>query len=500
MKALLVYPEVPNTFWSFRYALPFIAKRAVHPPLGLLTVGAMMPHTWEKRLVDMNVTPLRDRDLAWADTVFISAMMVQRDAARRVIDRAGQTGVQVVAGGPLFTAEPEAFEDVDHLVLNEAEITFPRFLSDLGQGAPRHLYTTSAFPDIARTPIPLWSLLTMRKYVSMSLQYSRGCPFQCEFCDITVLYGRKVRTKSRDQVLEELEALYRSGWRGGVFFVDDNFIGNRAALKRDVLPAMIRWMERRHYPFSFSTEASVDLADDDDLMTRMVRAGFEGVFVGIETPEEESLKECRKNQNRNRDLIASVQRMHRKGLRVRGGFIVGFDHDSSSVFERQVRFIQKTRIVTAMVGLLNAPRGTPLYRRILREGRLLPNMTGDNTDASTNIVPKMGYDALHRGYRQVLQGIYAARPYSERVRDFLREYRPEVRRPVHLHSGHIRFHAGYAGAAFKSLVQLGIRDSERKYYWKLLLWTLFRRPFLLPMAMAYAIYGYHFRKVFAGLL
>ena len=500
MKSLLVYPRVPDTFWSFRHALPFIAKRALHPPLGLLTVGAMMPHTWEKRLVDMNVTPLRDQDLAWADTVFISAMQVQQASALGVIDRARAAGVRVVAGGPLFTAEPEAYGYVDHLVLNEAEITFPRFLSDLGQGNPQRVYATKEFPDVRMTPIPLWGLVKMNKYVSMSLQYSRGCPFHCEFCDITVLYGRKVRTKSREQVLEELEALYRSGWRGGVFFVDDNFIGNRGRLKRDVLPAMIRWMEKRRYPFSFSTEASVDLADDNELMSMMIRAGFEGVFVGIETPEEESLKECRKNQNRNRDLVACVQRMHRKGLIVRGGFIVGFDNDSSSVFERQIRFIQQSRIITAMVGLLNAPRGTLLYQRVLREGRLLPAMTGDNTDASTNIVPKMGYEALHRGYCRILQGIYAARPYYERVRDFIVEYRPEIRRPFRVHPGHIRFHAGYVGAVFKSVIQLGIRDGERRYYWRLLFWTLLRRPFLLHMALAYSIYGYHFRKVFAGLL
>jgi radical SAM superfamily enzyme YgiQ (UPF0313 family) len=500
MRILLVYPEYPGTFWSFKYALPFISKKAVHPPLGLLTVAAMLPHTWEKRLVDMNTSPLQEKDLEWADLVFVSAMLVQKTSVEKVIRLCVAKGVPVVAGGPLFTSESEAFPYVDYLILNEAEITLSQFMADLNHGNPKHIYSTDEFPDITRTPVPLWGLLNMSKYVSMTLQYSRGCPFQCEFCDITNLYGRKVRTKHRDQLIDELDSLYKTGWRGGVFFVDDNFIGNSKKLKQEILPAIIHWMEKKRFPFSFGTEASINLSDDRDLMEMMVRAGFSNVFVGIETPNEESLKECAKIQNRNRNMVDCVRRIQHVGLEIRGGFIVGFDNDSPSVFEKQIQLIKESRIVTAMVGLLNAPRGTRLYERVRKEGRLLPAISGDNTDASTNIVPKMGYETLVRGYRYILKDIYCARPYFERVRDFLKEYHPEIKRPFKFHPGYVRFHSGYAFAFFRSLFLLGIKDSERKYYWKLIFWTIFRRPALLPNALAFAIYGFHFRKFFQGVL
>lgn len=500
MKVLLVYPEYPGTFWSFKYALTFISKKALHPPLGLLTVAAMLPHTWEKRLIDMNISQLKEKDLEWADLVFVSAMLVQKATVKKVIERCVQKKIPVIAGGPLFTSEPEAFPDVSHLVLNEAEITLPRFLADLSHGNPKRVYSTDEFPDITKTPPPLWDLVNMGRYASMTLQYSRGCPFQCEFCDITNLFGRKVRTKSRDQIIDELNSLHKAGWRGGVFFVDDNFIGNRRKLKQEILPAIIQWMEKKRYPFTFATEASIDLSDDQELMELMVRAGFDGVFVGIETPDDGSLKECAKSQNRNRDIVECVQRIQRTGLTVRGGFIVGFDNDSPPIFEKQIQLIQKSRIITAMVGLLNAPRGTRLYERIQKEGRLLPDISGDNTDTSTNIIPKMGYETLIHGYRYILRGIYCAHPYYERVRDFLKEYRPEIHRPRRFHPGYIRLHSGYALAFFKSVFLLGIKDRERKYYWKLIFWTVFRRPVLLPNAIAFAIYGFHFRKVFEGVL
>jgi len=328
MKALLVYPNYPDTFWSFKHALKFISKKAVHPPLGLLTIASMLPDEWEKRLRDMNVEALGDRDLEWADYVFISAMAVQKESIKDIVHRCKKRGVKIVAGGPLFTAAHEDFEGIDHFVLNEAEITLPFFLADLEKGVAEPIYASDEFPDVRQTPIPRWDLAFMKKYVSMNIQYSRGCPFNCEFCDITVLYGRKVRTKGKEQILGELESLYNSGWRGSVFFVDDNFIGNRGKLKGDILPAIIEWMKKRKDPFTFSTEASINLSDDEELMRMMVRAGFDAVFVGIETPDEESMAECNKFQNRNRDLVGCVRKIQKFGLRVRGGFIVGFDNDS----------------------------------------------------------------------------------------------------------------------------------------------------------------------------
>ncbi|HEY6871952.1 MAG TPA: radical SAM protein, partial [Geobacteraceae bacterium] len=376
MKILLVYPHYPDTFWSFRHALKFIGRKASFPPLGLLTVAAMLPGEWEKRLVDMNVRALSDEDLAWADCVFISAMTIQRQSAREVIARCRRLGVKTVAGGPLFTACHEDFPDVDHMVLNEAELTLPPFLDDLLRGEPRHLYTDERRADLRETPIPLWDLADVRQYAAMNIQYSRGCPFDCEFCDITGLFGRTPRTKELTQLIAELESLYARGWRGAIFFVDDNFIGDRKKLKREVLPAMIDWMERKGRPFYFYTEASIDLADDGHLMELMVRAGFEEVFVGIETPHEDGLAESGKVQNRNRDLLASVRRLQQAGLQVHGGFIVGFDSDPPSIFERQIRFIQESGIVTAMVGVLSVLRGTKLYQRLSREGRLLCDTSG----------------------------------------------------------------------------------------------------------------------------
>jgi radical SAM superfamily enzyme YgiQ (UPF0313 family) len=498
MKVLLVYPKYPDTFWSFKYALTFISKKALHPPLGLLTVAAMLPEEWEKRLVDLNVANLKDQDLEWADYVFIGAMTVQKESARQVISRCKERGKKIVAGGPLFTAACEDFQEVDHLVLNEAETTLPLFLHDLAEGKATHLYTSKAFPDLKKTPVPLWELINMKRYVSMNIQYSRGCPFMCEFCDITTLYGRKTRTKSVGQILDELEILYSLGWRGGIFFVDDNFIGNKKKLREDVLPLMIDWMKKRKYPFDFATEASIDLADDEELMKLMIRAGFESVFVGIETPDNESLKECNKFQNTNRDLITSVNKIQKLGLRVRGGFIVGFDHDSPETFERLIEFVQKSRIVTAMVGMLNAPRGSRLYERLQKEDRLLKDISGDNTDFSTNIVPKMGYEKLAEGYRKVISGIYSPGLYYERVKAFLREYRPLEKRKRSFHFKYIWSHFGYIGAPLKTIVVLGIKDKARLYYWKLLFWSLFRRPRLLPMAITYSIYGFHFRKVFGS--
>jgi radical SAM superfamily enzyme YgiQ (UPF0313 family) len=383
MNILLVYPEFPDTFWSFKYALRFVGKKASSPPLGLVTVAAMLPKEWNMRLVDMNVTPLQAGDLYWADYVFISAMLVQRASVLKVIARAKQAGKKIVAGGPLFTAEAESFADVDYLILNEAELTLRPFLADLEQGKPQHLYRTSEYPDICQTPVPLWNLIDLKQYESMSVQFSRGCPFNCDFCNVTALLGHRPRTKTKDQIIAELDSLYALGWRRNIFFVDDNFIGNKKILKEEILPALIEW-RRDKVGCLFITEASINLADDIELMDMMVQAGFVSVFVGIETPSEESLAECHKVQNKNRNLVDSVKRLHNKGLQVMGGFIVGFDSDTPSIFQRQIDFIQNSGIVTAMVGLLQAPYGTKLYERLQDEGRVIDAMNGDNADGLTN--------------------------------------------------------------------------------------------------------------------
>ncbi|MBN1430958.1 MAG: B12-binding domain-containing radical SAM protein [Anaerolineae bacterium] len=485
MKILLIYPEFPDTFWSFKHALKFIRKKASAPPLGLLTVAAMLPHGWEKRLVDLNVTELTQDDLEWADYVFISAMIVQRDSSQAVIAHCKEAGVKIVAGGPLFTMEPERFPDVDHLVLNEAELTLPTFLSDLAHGCAQNIYTTTEFPDIQQTPAPLWSLVNFNHYSTVSIQFSRGCPFNCDFCNVTALLGRRPRLKTAKQIVAELDGLYALGWHKGVFFVDDNFIGNKKQLKSEVLPALIEWRKGKS-GMPFNTEVSINLADDPELMSLMTQAGFDTVFVGIETPNEDSLIECSKIQNKNRDLVESVKQLQRAGLQVQGGFIVGFDHDPPSIFRQQIDFIQKSGIVTAMVGLLQAPPGTRLYDRLLSEGRLLNDMSGDNADGSTNIIPQMGLETLREGYHKILEQIYTPQAYYARVLTFLREYQPPKIR-THLDVQHIL-------ALGRSIYQLGIRGVERAHYWKLFFWTLFRRPRLFPLAITLAIYGFHFRR------
>jgi len=486
MRILLVYPEFPDTFWSFKHALRFIRKKAASPPLGLLTVSALLPPEWEKRLGDLNVTNLTSNDLAWADYVFISAMIVQRDAARALIDRCKQFGVKVVAGGPLFTMEHAQFPEVDHFVLNEAELTLPLFLEDLANGHAQPLYATSEYPDIHHTPAPMWQLVNFKNYDTFSIQFSRGCPFSCDFCNVTALLGHRPRTKTATQIIAELDSLYALGWRKSIFFVDDNFIGNKKQIKAEILPALIEWRKGKT-GMPFSTEVSINLVDDPELLNLMTHAGFDTVFVGIETPNEGSLAECSKNQNKGRDLVESVKQLQRAGLQVQGGFIVGFDNDPPSIFQQQIDFIQKSGIVTAMVGLLQAPPGTRLYERLRKEGRLVNEMSGDNVDGSTNIIPKMGLESLQEGYRKLLAQIYAPKFYYERVRTFLREYHPpEIR--LHLDTQ-------YFLALWRSIYRLGIRGVERVQYWRLFFWTLFHHPRLFPLAITLAIMGFHFRQV-----
>ena len=324
----------------------------------------------------------------------------------------------------------------------------------------------------------------------MNLQYSRGCPFNCEFCDITFLDGRIPRTKNKEQVMAELDAIYNHGWRGALFIVDDNFIGNKNKLKEEILPAIIEWQKKKRYPFALLTEVSINLVDDEELMQLMTKAGFSKVFIGIETPNEASLTECSKNQNLSRDLVAAVKNIHNHGLEVMAGFIVGFDNDPSTIFKTQINFIQKSGIVTAMVGLLNAPRGTRLHQRLKRENRLLKeDFTGDNVDCSLNFVPKMNRESLINGYKNILNTIYAPKQYYARIKTLLNEYRPKAK------VGRSQMQWRSALGLINSMWFLGIREKGRRYYWRMFASTLVTRPRVFPLFVTLSVYGYHFRKV-----
>jgi radical SAM superfamily enzyme YgiQ (UPF0313 family) len=491
MKILLINPEVPNTFWSLKGALKFVSKKALLPPLGLLTVAAMLPEYFEKKLIDMNVTALRDRDIKWADYVFITGMAIQKSSVDQIIERCKTLNARIVAGGPLFTAFPEAYSNVDHLVLKEAEITLPAFINDLEKGCPESFYTTEEKPDLKNTPIPQWDLINMKKYAVMCIQYSRGCPFNCDFCDITALLGHKVRTKTTGQIIDELESLYVHKWRGDVFFVDDNFIGKRQQLKNELLPTIINWMNKRKRPFAFSTQVSIDMVDDEELMTLMVRAGFESVFIGIESPNDSSLAECNKMQNTGRDIVAAVKKIQQFGMQVQAGFILGFDNDKPGVFDKLISLIQDSGVVTAMVGLLNAPPGTKLYKKLMSENRLIKTATGDNMDGTMNFTPKMDIHELLGGYLKVLNTIYSQKYYCKRIKTFLKNYHFGDKARLKVRYCDIK-------AFFRSMWRIGIIEKGKMYYWMLMLWAI-RSPRRLLMAVRLSIYGFHFRRMLKNM-
>ncbi|MFH1034405.1 MAG: B12-binding domain-containing radical SAM protein [Pseudomonadota bacterium] len=493
MKALLVYPGYPDTFWSFRYALRFVRPKAAFPPLGLLTVAAMLPGQWDKKVVDLNVEPLRDEHLRWADLVFISAMVVQRASTQEVLERCQALGRPVVGGGPLFTHLRRELKGVEHVIAGEAEANLPAFLADLAAGRPKALYQGQGFPDLATTPIPSWELIDLANYRSMSVQFSRGCPFDCDFCDVVALFGRKPRLKTPEQVLAELQGLYRLGWRGTVMMVDDNFIGHQARTKA-LLARVKQWQDQRQRPFAFLTQASVNLADDPEMLTLMAGANFTEVFLGLETPAAASLQECHKRQNQGRDLLEAVRTIQGYGLEVMGGFIVGFDADPPTIFRDQVRFIKEAAIPTAMVGLLSLMPGTRLWERMAGQDRLLGLPTGDNAmdERALNFLPKMGVASLLEGYRYILDRLYEPRAYYRRVLTFLRRRGTALQRRVRPRR---RFSRADLAAGARILWRLGFLDRSRLSFWGFLARVGLRRPAGIAEAMGFAATGYHLRMV-----
>jgi radical SAM superfamily enzyme YgiQ (UPF0313 family) len=486
MKILLISPQTPDTFWSFKHVLRFVSKRASFPPLGLLTVAAMLPADWELRLADLNVRRLKDADLRWADFVMISAMIVQKDSVRNIVARCRALRKTVIAGGPLFTTGHEGFPEIQHFVLGEAEELMPQIVEDLLNNRLQHIYKAPRWPDLAQTPVPRWDLIDLHDYVTMPAQFSRGCPFLCEFCDITVMNGRVPRTKSPARMIAELEALRARGWREMVFIVDDNFIGDKPRT-RALLREMIQWRRRTGAEMGFLTEASVNLADDAELCALMVEAGFTKVFVGIETPSAEALAECRKMQNRGRDLVEAVHTLQKFGLEVMGGFIVGFDSDKADIFKRQFEFIQRSGVVTAMVGLLTALPQTRLYDRLKTEGRLVAETSGNNTDTALNFKPKLNREFLQSGYRDLMKKLYEPKVYYQRARVFLKNHKTTA--------PSLRLSPADFIAFLKSLWLLGVWYRGRRAYWRFCLGTLVRRPSQFRCAIEFAIIGYHFRRV-----
>jgi len=488
MRVLLAYPETPDTFWSFTHVVRLVSRKSAYPPLGLLTVAAMLPRDWELRIVDLNVEPLTDAEVRWADYVMVSGMLVHRTSVAAIVDRCIANGTPVIAGGPLFTTCHAAFPRIQHFVLGEAEDVLPQLIEDMRAGTVRPTYEGAGRPDISRIPPPRWDLIDLRSYVTMAVQFSRGCPYDCEFCDITIMNGRVPRTKSPEQIIAELEALLRHGWTGMVFVVDDNFIGDRTRAKT-LLRALVEWRERTLPPLGFLTEASLNLADDAELCALMVRAGFRKVFVGIETPCLESLAECHKTQNQRRDLVQAVKTLQRSGLHVMGGFIVGFDSDPHDIFERQFEFIQRSGVATAMVGLLTALPQTRLYERLRREGRIESESNGDNADL--NFTPRLDRQYLVDGYRTLMRRLYEPANYYRRCRTFLASYRPggpRLPRPPR-----------DLLALLRSLWLLGVRHRGRTAYWLFFWSTLLRQPRQMPHAVELSIFGHHYRRVAARL-
>ncbi len=482
---LMVYPEIPDTYWSFKHTLPMIGKKAVIPPLGLMTVAAILPEGYNVKLVDMNVTGLDEDDIIDSDLVFISAMIIQKESFNRVVEICNRLGKKVVAGGPYPSSSHEKIKGVDYFVLNEAEITLGDFVRDYEKGEPQKIYSSDERPDLELTPVPRFDLIDINVYTNLALQYSRGCPFNCEFCDIIEMFGRKPRTKSVEKFLEELDAAYETGYTGSLFIVDDNFIGNRRKV-RELLRGVYRWQEEKGFPFRFFTEVSIDIAHDHELLELMASAGFDMLFIGIETPDTEGLKHAQKGQNLKGNLLESVKRIQGYGMEVTAGFIVGFDTDTEDIFQRQIDFIQNAGIPIAMVGMLLALPNTQLFRRLKREGRLTERETaGNNThELQLNFIPKMDEKVLVEGYNRIISEIYTPEKYFKRAATLIERFPREQRIKSSITFTSLTY--------FARSLKTQLFSSYGKLYAKFLLSILIKKPGRFVDAVTMAVKGHHF--------
>jgi radical SAM superfamily enzyme YgiQ (UPF0313 family) len=497
-KVLLVYPKNPVTYWSYKYALSFIGKKSIQPPLGLLTVAALLPEEYfDLRLIDTNVTKLRDADIRDSDLVMISSMIVQKESFASIVGRCNGLGVPVAAGGPYPTSCRDEIRGVDFFILNEGEVTVPLFVADWIQGHPQGVYESTEKPDLAASPVPRFDLVDHRKYAVMSLQFSRGCPHDCEFCDIVSLFGRVPRVKSAPAFLRELDALYAAGARGSLFIVDDNFIGNKAKAK-ELLRAMIPWQAERGYPFKLITEASVELARDDELLDLMAGVNFSMVFVGLETPVPESLASIGKVQNLRMNVVDGIRKIQEKGIEVTGGFIIGFDDDPPDVSDRQIKFTEELAIPVAMMGLLTALPKTGLSRRLEREGRLIGSGDGNNTGATElNFEPLVPVAKIVQGYYRTIREIYRPRAYFNRCLELLRRFPESRRHPKPGETGYVT----PTGALY--LLRSLVRQTFTPYgfeYLRFVLKALKISPLLVGDFITMAIQGRHLMKVTNAVL
>lgn len=494
MRILLVYPEMPDTFYAMKHFMKVVDKKAAYPPLGLLTVASMLPHEWEKKLIDLNVTTLKDKDLEWADYVFLSAMNVQEESVGEVVKRCKALNVKIVAGGTLFTHEYHRFPDIDHFVLNEAEITLPEFLKDFNDGKTKPVYQSKEFADVTTSPLPDFDLIDRSQYLYDIVQYSRGCPYMCDFCDVTALLGRRPRTKTAEQIIAELDHINQHDVTQLVLFADDNLIGNKRILKAELLPALIDWRKKNKPKFYFATQLTVNLADDEELMQMLIDAGFRHIFIGIETPSEESLKVSHKTQNLKKNLLTTIHQIHSKGFIISGGFIVGFDTDNESIFQRQVQFIQESGIPLPIVNILKAPPGTDLYKRMKIEGRLSKPFAF--TEGDTNLIPVMDATVLYEGFIDVINSIYTPKGSYERLINFFNTYsfpKNTIKIKEELSPAQVKM-------ALLIIYRLGIKDSSRKYFWKLIIWSLKNNRKMLDKAFFYSIMIYQMKETHQTIL